>query len=173
MGAIGSDHEGFEQWYVAEHARLVAALAVVVGHSDVAQELAAEAFARALERWERVAAMESPTGWVRIVALNLAKRRGRRLTLESRALRRRPLAVAADPPDTIDPALWAAVRSLPDRQRSVIGLRVVLDLSQEETARLLGIRPGTVSATLVEARRRVERALAESAPDDLEEVGHG
>ena len=66
--------------------------------------------------------------------------------------------------EAMDPDLWRAVTDLPPRQRAVLALRSVLDLSQEETARLLGIRPGTVSATLVEARRKVTVALPREDP---------
>lgn len=45
---------GFESWYRSEHPRLVAAMAVVAGDTEVAREVTAEAFARALERWGRV-----------------------------------------------------------------------------------------------------------------------
>lgn len=158
MGPVAAE-EGFEEWYRAEHARLVAALTVATGRSEVAQDLVAEAFARALERWDRVAAMESPTGWVRQVAVNLLRRNHRRSALEQRLLARHPPAPASAPSDAVDPDLWRAVVALPPRQRQVVGLRLVLDLSQADTAHLLGMRPGTVSATLVEARRAVARAL--------------
>ena len=63
----------FEGWYRTEHRRLVAALAVSSGSVEVAQDVVSEAFARALERWDRVSRMESPTGWVRQVAVNLLR----------------------------------------------------------------------------------------------------
>lgn len=173
MGAVGSP-EGFEDWYRREHGRLVGALAVAAGDVDVAQDVVSEAFARALERWDRVSAMDSPSGWVRQVAVNLLRRRHRRAALERRLLGGRPARNTEAPSQTIDPDLWAAVIALPPRQRAVLGLRIVLDLSQEDTATLLGIRPGTVSATLVEARRSVTRALAPDGrpEDEATEVRH-
>jgi RNA polymerase sigma factor (sigma-70 family) len=137
---------------------------VATGDTDTAQDLVSEAFARALERWERIEAMESPTGWVRQVAINLLRRRMRRATLEQQILRRQPVVDLESPSYAIEPELWTAVAALPDRQRAVVGLRVVLDLSQEETARLLRIRPGTVSAALVAARRNVAQSLRDPAP---------
>jgi RNA polymerase sigma factor (sigma-70 family) len=65
----------------------------------------------------------------------------------------------------MEPAVWAAVLALPPRQRAVLGLRVVLDLSQEETAALLGIRPATVSAALGHARKNLERALGDTTKE--------
>ena len=167
MGAVAAVDD-FEGWYRAEHGRLVAALTVSSGSVEVAQDIVSEAFARALERWERVAAMESPTGWVRQVAVNLLRRRFCRAALEEQLLRRQPVRDAEPPALAMEPALWAAVLALPPRQRAVLGLRVVLDLSQEETAALLGIRPATVSAALGHARKNLERALA----DEGTEVPH-
>lgn len=143
----------------------------------MARDLAAEAFSRALERWERVAAMEAPAGWVRQVAFNLLRRRLRRSAMEARLLRYQRPPEVESPSPVIDPELWTVVLALPPRQRAVLGLRVVLDLSQEETARLLGIRPGTVSAALVAARRNAARALGggdrPAFDDERSEVEHG
>jgi RNA polymerase sigma-70 factor (ECF subfamily) len=165
----------FETWYRKEHPRLVAALTVATGNVDVARDLVSEAFARALERWDRVAEMESPTGWARQVAMNLLRRHYRRASLEERILRRHPPVASALPDGPIDPVLWATVLALPPRQRAVLALRIVLDLSQEETAALLGIKPGTVSATLVDARRAALRTLttADHSEPKLPEANHG
>jgi len=173
MSGVGSP-EGFEDWYRREHGRLLSALTVAAGDVDVAQDLVSEAFARALERWDRVSAMDSPSGWVRQVAVNLLRRRYRRAALERRLLARRPAMTLESPSQAIDPDLWVAVIALPPRQRAVLGLRIVLDLSQEDTAALLGIRPGTVSATLVEARRSLTRTLAVNGTpeDEATEVRH-
>lgn len=65
--------------------------------------------------------------------------------------------------DSVDPALLEAVRSLPERQREVVALRVLLDLSAEQTAEVLGIDPGTVGTHLRRAlaglRAHLERSL--------------
>lgn len=47
--------------------------------------------------------------------------------------------------------LRSAVRSLPERQQQVVGLRVLEELSVEETAQVMGCRPGTVKAHLHKA----------------------
>ena len=57
------------------------------------------------------------------------------------------------------PAVLAALRALPTRQREVIALRVFLDLDIATTARLLGIAPGTVGAHLSRAVTTLRAAL--------------
>jgi DNA-directed RNA polymerase specialized sigma24 family protein len=84
--------------------------------------------------------------------------------------RQRTSALSVTPP-AAHPELWEAVNQLPRRQREVLALRVVLDLSQEQVAELLGIRPGTVSATLAAARARLVKVLDGEAPSAEREGG--
>ncbi len=60
-----------------------------------------------------------------------------------------PVAAAAEH----DPSLWAAVRSLPERQRVAVALRYVLDLDHAQIAQILD----TTSAA---SRRLVSDGLA-------------
>ena len=148
----------FDRWYRSEHARLLALLTVVAGDADVARDTTAEAFTRALERWDRVGLMESPSAWTYRVGVNLLRRRGRRAAFEMRLVRDVPRPV---PPPAVDADLWAAVRALPVRQRTAIGLRYLCDLPQKEIAEVMGVAEGTVSATLTAARRRLAVDLRE------------
>lgn len=94
---MGDDLD-FEAWYLAHHARMVAALVLTTGNADLARDAVDEAFARALDRWERVSQMESPAGWTYRVALNAARRGERRRSLERRLLTRQfPEAVVPEP----------------------------------------------------------------------------
>ena len=52
-----------------------------------------------------------------------------------------------------------AVRQLPTNQRSVIVLRYYLQLTDEEIASTLGMRPGTVKSTLHRARQTLREVL--------------
>jgi RNA polymerase sigma-70 factor (ECF subfamily) len=78
----------FDAWYQREHPRVLGALTVVAGNPDVAADATAEAFVRAYERWDRVRLMTSPGGRLYSVALNVVRRRARRLTLERELVRR-------------------------------------------------------------------------------------
>jgi len=160
----------FGGWYQASHPRLVAALTVAAGSVEVAEDVTAEAFVRAYERWDRVRGMGSPDGWLYRVALNLLRRRARRLAFERDLLRRAQPEPAA--PAALAPEVWQAVGALTERQRTAIALRYLLDLPEAEVARAMGIARGTASATLATARRRLGDLLVEE-PGDLEEVCDG
>ena len=102
--------------------------------------------------------MASPAGWTYQVAVNVVRRIGRRRALEQRLLRRVvPPGIVAAPVGEI----WDVVRSLPDRQREVVVLRYVADLAEADIATVLGVTRGTVSSTLVHARRSLADHLSE------------
>ncbi|CAO5227650.1 sigma factor-like helix-turn-helix DNA-binding protein [Frankia sp. AgKG'84/4] len=151
--------EGFEPWYAAEFPRLVASLRIATGDAGLAEEAAAEACARAYAKWGRVRRMESPSGWVYVVALNEVRSALRRRRLE-RNHAGRLRAGHAPPPADPDDALWRAVRALPERMRLAVALRYVADLPEAEIATAMGVARGTVAATLHSARRQLARELA-------------
>ena len=75
------DHRDFEAVFVRHFSGLVRALTVVCGDRETAADCVQEAFARAHERWDRLEGYEDPVGWIRHVAINLARdahRRSRR-----------------------------------------------------------------------------------------------
>lgn len=150
----------FEAWYRREQPRLARSLWAVCGDRDLAADAVDEAFSRALARWDAVSDMGSRSGWVRTVALNHLRRTMRRRALEHRLLRRERSAPPAEP--EIDPDLWRAVAELPARQREVIALRYIGDLTESDIASCLGVSEGAVSASLTKARRRLGEMLADT-----------
>jgi hypothetical protein len=79
--------DDFAEFYEASYGRVVALVAAIVGERHQAEDIAQEAFSRALTRWSRVARYDLPEAWVRRVALRLsidAGRRTRRAALLSR-----------------------------------------------------------------------------------------
>jgi RNA polymerase sigma factor (sigma-70 family) len=167
--AAVDDDAAFAAWYGAEHPRLLATMTIVTRDLHAAQDIAAEAFARALAAWPRVSGMDSPTGWTYRVALNLARRRARRAALEERLLHRvAPTSSIAEGdafPAERAIELWDAVRALPPRAREAIALRYTAGLSEAEVAAAMKVAVGTASATLASARRALAAALAD-APEE-------
>jgi RNA polymerase sigma-70 factor (ECF subfamily) len=150
--------DSFEDWYALEHPRLIATLLLSTGDIDLATEGVDEAFTRALEQWDRVRAMESPTGWALTVAFNHARRMAKRRTLERRLLFRRPQQSPIPAPAG---EIWHLVAVLSPRQREVVVLRHIADLREGEIADVLGISRSTVSSTLVDAHTRLGHLLDE------------
>lgn len=156
----------FEGWYRIEHPRVLAAAFVAAGDLDVAREVTAEAFSRAYERWDDVGRMANPSGWTYVVALNLVRRRWRWRRRENGDLTRTrevapPLEISEMRVDVL-----CAVQSLSRRARIAVALRYFAGLSEAEVAEAMGVAPGTASATLSVARRRLALALADYASEE-------
>ena len=138
------------------------AVLVSVGDRDTAQDLVAEAFARAWASWPTVSAHPAPAAWVVRTALNAGVSRWRRRRREVPVA---DLAIVADRPADdagnggLDPRIMAALERLPERQRQVVALRLFLDLDTEHTARMLGVAPGTVQAHLGRAMASLRSEL--------------
>jgi DNA-directed RNA polymerase specialized sigma24 family protein len=149
---VGIQRLDFAEFYRAAKDDCLLAVLVSAGDRDTAQELVAEAFARAWASWPTVSRHPAPAAWVVRTALNTGVSRWRR---RRRELPVPDLALVADRPAAggvaggcVDPRIMAALLRLPARQRQVVALRLFLDLNTERTAQELGIAPGTVQAHL-------------------------
>ena len=157
----------FAEFYESSWAPCLRAVVASVGSAQLAEELAAEAFARAWGSWRKVSRHPAPRAWVVRTALNVGvaswRRRGRELPLADA-----DAAVPADPGDGMDATVLRALRRLPARQREVIALRVLLDLDTEMTAKQLGIAPGTVMSHMFRAAAtlRSDLSVTEAMEDD-------
>ena len=149
--------EDFGEFYAARKDVVLRALLLTIGHRATAEDAAAEAFARAYSRWSQVRTHPNPTAWVLRTALNAQRSWWRRL-------RREIPGVAADRSAApavggLDPELRSAVADLPERQRQVVALRLLADLSADETGELLGITAATVHVHLHRALGTLRQRL--------------
>ncbi|WP_369246139.1 sigma factor-like helix-turn-helix DNA-binding protein [Streptomyces sp. R41] len=146
----------FEEFYRCGRDVCLRAVLAAVGDRQLAEDLVAEAFARAWAAWPRVRRHPAPRAWIVRTALNTRiswwRRRRYEVALGDHDGRDAGAAHAAESGGPgLDPALLAVLRQLPLRQREVIALRVFLDLDTATTAKTLGIAPGTVTAHLSRA----------------------
>jgi RNA polymerase sigma-70 factor (ECF subfamily) len=142
----------FDAFFLEHHARLVRACLVLSGDPAEAEDLAQEAMARVLERWDRISGMADPEGYVYRTALNLHRNAVRRL---ARAARRRVVPTPTDEAEATDrrlDLLWA-IRSLPRTQREALALVEWLGYTAEEAGAMLGIDAVSVRGRLHRARR--------------------
>jgi RNA polymerase sigma factor (sigma-70 family) len=149
---VGPKRIDFAEFYASARDDCLRAVVASTGDRDASEDFVAEAFARAWASWRKVGRHPAPRAWVVRTALNL----------RVSSWRRSKRAAALDDQDTlsaagrtgsgpVDPEIMAALTALPERQRQVIALRIFLDMDTAETARALGIAPGTVTAHLSRA----------------------
>jgi RNA polymerase sigma factor (sigma-70 family) len=149
----------FASFFAAESVRLGRAMFLMTGDAGEAEELAQEALVRVYERWDRVRAAASPTGYLFRVALNLHRSRLRHLIV--RARRATAPAASADPADVaeVHDELSRALASLPVRLREAVVLVEWMGLSADEAARILGIEAVSVRVRLSRARASLKEHL--------------
>jgi RNA polymerase sigma factor (sigma-70 family) len=160
---VGTQRPDFAEFYREAKDECLFAVLVSVGDRDTAQDLVAEAFARAWASWPAVSRHPAPAAWVVRTALNAGvsrwRRRRREVAVHDLALVADGPATAGPADDCVDPRIMAALLRLPARQRQVVALRLFLDLDTERTARVLGIAPGTVQAHLGRAMAALRDGL--------------
>jgi len=152
---VGTKRIDFAEFYRASRDDCLRTVVVIVGDQDTAQEIVAEAFARACASWRTVSRHPAPAAWVVRTALNANISRWRRHRREIPVPDPGTVAdlpagpVGADSP--VDPQIMAALMRLPARQRQVVALRLLLDLDTSRTAEVLSITPNTVMAHMARA----------------------
>jgi RNA polymerase sigma-70 factor (ECF subfamily) len=163
-----SDSDAVRAAFEASYRRLVGQLYGVCGDLVEAEEVVAEAFARAVQHQRTFVRLDNPEAWLRTVAVNVSRSRFRR------RLRVVPSGgEAVRHPDLDDDrlALMAALRKLPAAQREAIALHYLADLPIHEVAAATGAPVGTVKARLSRGRAALAELLADT-PDPSEEVRH-
>jgi RNA polymerase sigma-70 factor (sigma-E family) len=148
------------------HALTLTRLAyIMLGDRPAAEDVVQEAFLGLYRRWGHLRDRGSAPGYLRASVLN-----GCRVALRSRTRRNDPTAVLELPWESAEATalvgeehrhLLLAIRALPPRQREALVLRYYLDLSEEETARSMGIRRGTVKSATSRALAALGQRMQE------------
>jgi RNA polymerase sigma factor (sigma-70 family) len=149
----------FDGFFEAERERLLRALFLLTGNREEAEEVLQESFIAVWERWDRVGAMEDPTGYLYRTALNRYRSRLRRA---GRAARR-VVGQAhgrdgfADAEDRVE--LGRALSRLSPRRREAIVLTELLGYGSAEAGRVMGVADATVRRLAQDARAELRRTL--------------
>jgi RNA polymerase sigma-70 factor (sigma-E family) len=156
------DRDAFDAFVRARLPHLLRLGRVLTGSEHAGADLVQDALERSLMRWSRIES-DDPEGYVRRVMVT------RNISAWRRVRRER---LTAQVPETsyddarADPSLWAALAQLPPRQRAVIALRYYEDLTEAQTAELLGVSAGTVKSQASRAMAKLRDLLADEAPVD-------
>lgn len=155
--------DGFREFVASRSAALVRSAWLLTGDEREAQDLVQTALAKTWSRWSRVVRQDAPEGYVRRVMLSTYLTSTRRRWRGEVPVDRLPeRAVAGDAFAAVDlrGPVHAALRELPPRQRAVVVLRFFDDLTETQTADVLGCSVGTVKSQAAKALAK----LRASAP---------
>ncbi|WP_243057241.1 SigE family RNA polymerase sigma factor [Nocardioides sp. SR21] len=133
--------ESFEEWARSRQQRLVRSAYLVTGDFQRAEDLVQEALIRAAQRWDTLRDGQ-PDAWVRTVVFREHVSWWRRVRRET--VTDEPPTGLLDPPGEAPVMIQDALALLTHKQRAVLVLRYIEDLSVAETAAVLGVSDGTV-----------------------------
>jgi RNA polymerase sigma-70 factor (ECF subfamily) len=146
---------GFEAFYVANERRLFRALYVVIGDREEAEDIMQTAFCKIWERWDRVARLDDPVGYLFRTGFNTHRSATRRSMRAARKLVGWRSEVPPPEPAEVATTRDTAARALDlltRRQREAVVLTALLGFGGNEAAQIMGIRPATVRVLVSQAR---------------------
>ena len=162
--------EEFRSYVAARSLVLLRTAYLLTGSRADAEDLLQTALAKTYLSWERIRDREAVDGYVRRVMVNTQTSWWRRRKVDEYASDVLPERAGRDLTADVDlhDALWTALSALPTKQRAMIVLRYYEDLSEAETARIMGVTVGTVKSTTSRAlvKLRDSAALATGRADD-------
>ncbi|GIJ77351.1 RNA polymerase sigma-70 factor, ECF subfamily [Micromonospora phaseoli] len=161
------DVDGFDEFYRGSRQRLLGFVYVLTGDRAEAQDAVQEAYIRAWQRWSTVGGYDDPEAWVRVVAARIAISRWRSLRSRARAYLRHGAAESMPAPNTDTVEVVAALRRLPEEQRTALALYYLMGMPVAEVARQTDAPVGTVKARLSRGRAALAALLT---ANDLEEA---
>jgi RNA polymerase sigma-70 factor (sigma-E family) len=150
--------------YEAQALSLVRLAYVMLGDRPAAEDVVQEAFLGLYQRWGKLRDTGSAPGYLRASVLN-----GCRMVLRS-GTRRDDHAAGEVAWESAEATalvseeyrqLLRGIQALPPRQREALVLRYYLDLSEEETARSMGVRRGTVKSSTSRALAALGKRMQE------------
>jgi RNA polymerase sigma-70 factor (sigma-E family) len=156
----------FTAYLQARQARLLSTAYLLTGDQHQAEDLLQTSLAKLYLAWDRVRDRDSVDAYVRRIMVNennsMWRRPWKRRELSTGELPdANPVHDAYD--EGLGAAVWEVVQTLPRKARAVVVLRYYEQLSEAETADVLGISVGTVKSQA----SRALAALRERTPEDL------
>ncbi|MEV0456966.1 SigE family RNA polymerase sigma factor [Catellatospora methionotrophica] len=152
-------YDGFHEFVVARGGALSRTAFLLTGEHHAAEDLVQSALAKAAMRWRWLVEHTQPEAYIRRIMINE----------QISWWRRRPARPVAQVPERAGPdepgqvveriALGQALATLTPRQRAVVVLRFYEDLSEADTAALMGCSVGTVKSQTNLALTNLRRSL--------------
>jgi RNA polymerase sigma-70 factor (sigma-E family) len=159
--------EEFTAFVVERGAALLRTAFLVTGDRTSGEDLLQTALAKAYGAWARVRQAEDPTAYVRRILVNCHLSWRRRLLSTEQVLETLPDRGGGDPQEAhaATDEMRRALLQLSPRVRTAVVLRYFEDLSEAETARLMGTSVSTVNNQVSGGLARLRTLLAPAAVD--------
>ena len=156
----------FTAYLEARQARLLRTAYLLTGDRHQAEDLVQTSLAKLYLAWDKVRDRDSVDAYVRRIMVNennsLWRRGWRRQELSTdRVPDTAPVHDAYD--EGVGAEVWRVVQSLPRRARAVVVLRYYEQLTEAETAEVLGISVGTVKSQCSRALATLRDRIGEEA----------
>ncbi|HWC33745.1 MAG TPA: SigE family RNA polymerase sigma factor [Mycobacteriales bacterium] len=150
--------------YVVHYRSLVRLAALLLDETAACEDVVQEAYVRlaASRRLERLSDPDAGLAYLRTTVLNLARSSLRRRLVAARhaPLVHRPDRVDDGAISTVErAAVIAAMRELPRRMREAIALRYYADLTEAQTADVMGVSVGAVKSYTSRGLERLAQIL--------------
>jgi len=146
-----AEPDSFTAYVHARRLALVRIAYLLCGDAHLAEDLVQTALIKAVGHWRRIG--DNPEPWLRKVMVNDHISRWRKHKGREQLTAEMPHDVVRD--GERDLGLAEALAALAPRQRAVVVLRYYEDLTEAETARVLGVSVGTVKSQHADAIRRL------------------
>ena len=172
---VGTTAREIEKLYANRYAAYCRLATTITGNVDAAHEAVQEGFARALAQSDKFRGEGALESWIwRIVSRSaLDMCRGgdaRTVSVDEPGTDESRFFAPELPHPERDHDLQRALLALSQQQRLVVFLRYFADMTHGEIAAITGLRPGTVSATLSQAKRILASRLEGTAHSIAQEV---
>lgn len=160
---------GYTEFVLGRQGRLRRAAYLMCGDAALAEDLLQEALIALAARWESV---ENPDAFVRrvIYRQRVSAWRRQRHEVVAGYVPDRSVTDGADE-RARDEEVHAALRRLPPRQRAALVLRYFEDLTEAQTAEVMGVRTGTVKSLSHQAVARMREELEAGRARQREKEG--
>jgi RNA polymerase sigma-70 factor (sigma-E family) len=152
--------EGFDAFVRDRSAGLARTAFLLTANRHAAEDLLQTTLVKIADRWTRIAATGDPTPYIRKVMLHTAiSWRRRRWHGELPTAAVPEVASRDDGIAGVDERLRGALAQVPPRQRAALVLRYYDDLTEAETAAVLGCSVGTVKSQTAKGLARLRTLL--------------
>ncbi|GAA2988768.1 SigE family RNA polymerase sigma factor [Streptosporangium longisporum] len=162
-----AEDDGFAAFVAARGTSLLRVAYLACGDEKEAEDLLQTALERTYQHWDRVR-YDNPEPYVRRIIVNASISRARRRAIMRIIPMHTPPESAARETDVdLRHVLMDTLRALPPRQRAVVVLRYWEDLSETQTAEILGCSTGTVKSQASKALAKLRAAIGPEAAEGV------